>query len=175
MLHDFLYLGTHGFKGGEFNAFHSSEGFEQIENMEDLVKRLNIQLIVTGTGKRFTEMMTVIRSFVGVDVLVKYSKYLGSEDSVIEEMGRKWVLIAHETKIPKEDYLGCDDAWRHVDAINQLANGVKFLCSGKQFLEDLHWKPDGFSTIASIFELDPVNRTVQRIIREGEILPLPPE
>lgn len=94
-----IYLITHGDRTNGPDPVHTKEGIAQIEN---LACPEGINLIVSGTGKRFLQILEIIRKKLP-EVPIKYSPFCGGpegfegDDQVVLTDGR---VINYHTELP---------------------------------------------------------------------------
>ena len=99
----YKYIATHGDKEKGMNPGLTEIGKTQIANLSIPD---GIKMVVVGTGKRFVDMLSVLRNRLG-DIPIKFSPLCGSADSGKKtETGFDVILADGETLVPIGDYIG---------------------------------------------------------------------
>jgi len=150
-----IYLITHGDRGKGPDPGHTPEGLAQIERLS---LPEGIQFIVTGTGRRFLEMLRIVQSKLP-GVPVRYSPFCGGPEGW---EGENKIIFPDGTIVDYSDYIGVSnsplDMWDFVKALP----GRTILCAGGALMSGLGLKE--ISEKGRLYELDPANRTGRLIV-----------
>jgi len=146
-----IYLITHGDRNNGPDPTHTAEGLAQIEAIPI---PNGICLIVSGTGKRFLEILEIVRKKLP-DAPVKYAPFCGGPEGF---QGKDEVVLTDGRTIGYHaDYIGISngplDMWSF---IRSLPDGT-LLCAGGALMIGLGLK--AINQKGHLYELDPFART----------------
>ena len=148
---------THGKRNFGVDPKHTTEGIEQIKNLQ---LPDNIALVVVGTGKRFQEIYETIRPKI-YGATVKFSPFCGSADG-LEADGN--VILTNGTLVDlKKDYISLTNAPEAFDPWGFIASLPEntLLCAGGELLIALGGK--AINEKGQLYELDPETKTARKI------------
>lgn len=165
-----IYLITHGERESGPDPKHTKEGIDQIKALLPLLpllldtilplpdKHTGIQLIVSGTGKRFLEILEIVsKKLPGVPV--KYSPFCGGPEGF--EGNDQVVLTDGRTINYHTEYVGLAngpiDMWQFIASLPDEA----LLCAGGALMIGLGFKD--INQKGHLFEIDPVTKTCRKI------------
>jgi len=144
-----VYLITHGERTSGPDPVHTPNGLDQIKTLVPLIPQ-NIALIVAGTGKRFLEILEIVRQKLP-KAEVKYSPFCGGPEGYEES---DIVVLPGGRRVDyHKEYLGISngpvDMWQFVWTLppNTL------LCSGGALMIGLGLK--SINQRAQLYELNP--------------------
>lgn len=155
-----VYLITHGERMHGFDPTHTGLGLSQIGNIR---LPLNICLIICGTGRRFTQILRIVKRKLP-HTAVKYSPFCGSGEG-IEENGTR--VLSDNTIVASPDFLGITkgiiDMWQVVAFFKRFCtDGNMLICAGGELMVAL-----GLGEInqkGHLYRLDCSSRTGEQII-----------
>ena len=147
-----IYLIAHGDRENGPDPIHTPEGLKQIWSLS---LPDGIGMVVSGTGKRFLEILGIVLGKLPRAPVVKYSPFCGGpegfqgEDDVILTDGR--IINYHK------EYIGVSngplDMWQFIASLPDRT----LLCAGGALMIGLGLK--AINKKGHLFELDPVNKT----------------
>ncbi|MBU2545501.1 hypothetical protein KKC65_03585 [Patescibacteria group bacterium] len=152
-----VYLVTHGERLFGVNPSHTYDGILQIEK---LVLREEISLVVIGTGARFREIYNTMinRGHLQQDTPVKYSPFCGSADGL---EANKDVILIDGTTVSLDDYISigsnCFNAWKFISSLPDKT----LLCAGGELMTALELA--NINKKGHLYELDPEAKTGKKI------------
>lgn len=160
--------------------------YEVVTLTMEFIKHDNGKLTVLfmGDGNRYEEVFLEFRNQASYesppciddqrpDMITGISWMLGGPSSRKSKKGNM-VYSTKGLKLYRDhchllsDCVSVDDAWNYVKRIDEMHEGYKVFCSGRQQLISLGYK-DAFD-IASVFQLDWNNRSLKCIIKDGKLL-----
>lgn len=154
-----IYLITHGDRFNGSDPIHTPDGLRQINS---LPIPQDVKCVVSGTGRRFLEILGIVRSKLPYAPFVKYSPFCGgTEGYEVRENKELIILTDGRTVDYRAEYVGVSngplDMWMFVSPLPDKT----LLCAGGDLLIGLGLK-DIYEK-GHLYELDPATRTGRKI------------